>query len=152
MSSILCGEKHSSKSPPQDHTAYPSLQEAINPHIESFNAVFEEEGLLDHGLEDIGPRYFLDGSDTQELQSRNVLRLQIKKVYLSTSMLSANNKFSTKNREIMPAECRERHCTYRGKLMAKLEYQINNQDPVEFYRDLGQLPIMVKVRMLVPSL
>ena len=60
-------------------------------------------------------------------------------------MLPASNKFSTRNREILPAECRERHVTYRGKLSARLEYRINNGDSKEVIRELGQLPIMLLV-------
>ena len=60
-------------------------------------------------------------------------------------MLPASNKFRTRNREILPAECRERHVTYRGKMGARFEYTINNGDPKEFVRDIGQLPLMLKV-------
>ena len=31
-------------------------------------------------------------------------------------------------------------------MSARLEYRINNGDPKEFIRKLGQLPIMLKVR------
>lgn len=128
------------RNPPTDHTAYPLLQLAVDPHIESFNAIFLDDGhkgLIDHGLDEIGTKTYLDGE-------KNRLTLRCKRVTLQKSMVPPSNKFA-KNREILPAECRERHVTYRGKLMATFEYRINSGDLVEFDRELGQLPIMVKV-------
>ena len=38
------------RNPPTDHSAYPLLQTAINPHIESFDALFKPNGLISlHG-------------------------------------------------------------------------------------------------------
>lgn len=134
--------------PPTDHTAYPALQAAVNPHIESFNAILQDGGLLAHALDDIGTREYLDVENPSDGETPNRLRLRIKEIFVSRSTLSANNKYSAKNRDIFPAECRERHCTYRGKLMATLEYQVNDGDIRQFHRDLGQLPLMVKVTLL----
>ncbi|KAH8905399.1 beta and beta-prime subunits of DNA dependent RNA-polymerase [Coniochaeta sp. PMI_546] len=127
------------RNPPTDHTAYPALQEAVDPHIQSFNALFPDggrKGLIDHGLAEIGTKTYLD-------PEKNRLTVRCKNVMLQKSQVPPSNKFA-KNREILPAECRERHSTYRGKLMATFEYRINSGDPVEFVRELGQLPIMVK--------
>jgi len=131
------------KEPPSDHTAYPALQAAVSPHIESFNAVLEKNGLLVQGLLDIGTKTFLDNASPP-----NSLEVRIKEVFVEKSVLPANNKFNTRNREILPAECRERHVTYRGKMSMKCEYRINNGDAKEFVRELGQLPIMLKVVFL----
>lgn len=128
------------RNPPTDHTAYPALQAAVDPHIQSFDALFPDggrKGLIDHGLAEIGTKTYLD-------PEKNRLTVRCKNVMLQKSQVPPSNKFA-KNREILPAECRERHSTYRGKLMATFEYRINNGDPVEFVRELGQLPIMVKV-------
>lgn len=128
------------RNPPTDHTAYPALQAAVDPHIQSFDALFPNggrKGLIDHGLAEIGTKTYLD-------PEKNRLTVRCKNVMLQKSQVPPSNKFA-KNREILPAECRERHSTYRGKLMATFEYRINNGDPVEFVRELGQLPIMVKV-------
>lgn len=134
------------RNPPNDHSAYPSLKKAVLPHIESFNALFGPTGLIAQGLRDIGTKTFLDGDDGSPSSSRNKLHIKIKQVYLEKSQLPVNNKFSTKNRCILPAECRERHCTYRGKMSAKFQYQINDEAPVEFIRELGQAPLMLMVR------
>lgn len=134
------------RNPPTDHSAYPLLQAAVNPHIESFNALFPSDGrrgLLSHGLADIGTKTFFD-SPAGSVGPRNKLTVRYKSVSLQKSLLPPSNKFA-KNREIYPAECRERHATYRGKLTATLEYRINNGEPFEFVRELGNMPIMVKV-------
>jgi DNA-directed RNA polymerase I subunit RPA2 len=133
------------RNPPKDHTAYPALQEAIAPHIESFNALFEKDGLVAQGLLDIGAKTYLDGDERAGPAGKNKLTIRIKEVLLEKSVLPASNKFSTRNREVLPAECRERHVTYRGKMMARMEFRINNGDPKEFIRDIGQLPLMLKV-------
>ncbi|TVY52820.1 DNA-directed RNA polymerase I subunit RPA2 [Lachnellula cervina] len=131
------------RNPPKDHTAYPALTAAIAPHIESFNALLEKDGLIAQGLLDIGTRTYLDGDERAGPAGKNTLTIKIKEVFVEKSVLPASNKFSTKNREIMPAECRERHVTYRGKISARLEYRVNNGDPKEFVRDLGQIPLML---------
>lgn len=134
------------RNPPTDRSAYPLLQIAVNPHIESFNALFPSDGrpgLIAHGLADIGTKTFLDGTDGIPAAERNKLSIRIKGVTLQKSLVPQSNKFA-KTREIFPAECRERHATYRGKLTATFEYRINNGDPKEFIREIGQMPIMIK--------
>lgn len=133
------------RNPPTDHTAYPALKAAIAPHIESFNALLEKDGLIAQGLLDIGTKTYLDGDERMGPTGKNKLAVKIKEVFVEKSVLPASNKFSTKNREILPSECRERHVTYRGKMTARLEYRVNNGDPKECLRDLGQLPLMLMV-------
>ena len=144
------------KHPPNDCTPYPNLAEAITPHIDSFNALLDGSGLLQAALEDIGTKTFLDGSpETSEQRTsrfhesrprakRNQLHVRLREVYLEKAVLPPTNKFSTKNREIFPAECRERHASYRGKLRAKLAFKINQGEWHESVRELGHLPLMVR--------
>ncbi|PHH69222.1 hypothetical protein CDD80_6935 [Ophiocordyceps camponoti-rufipedis] len=132
--------------PPTDHTAYPALQAAVDPHIRSFNHLFPSDGspgLMALGLADIGSKTLFDGDRHVELGARNKLTIRYKSVTLQKPMLPAVNN-SARNREILPSECRERNVTYRGRLTATFEYSINDDDPVEFSRELGQLPIMIK--------
>ncbi|KAK8049039.1 hypothetical protein PG994_010769 [Apiospora phragmitis] len=89
--------------PPTDRSAYPLLQIAVDPHIESFDAIFEEGGLLDNGLADIDTRTFLDGDDRSPLASRNRLSIKYMGVHVQKSQVPPSNKFA-KNREIFPAE------------------------------------------------
>ncbi|KID70329.1 DNA-directed RNA polymerase I subunit RPA2 [Metarhizium brunneum] len=134
------------QNPPKDHSAYPALQLAVNPHIESFNRIFGNDGkkgLLDYGLTDIGTKTFLDGDERSGPEGKNRLRIRIKGVSLQKPQVPPTNKMA-RNREILPAECRERHVSYRGRLSATFEYSINGGEPIEFVREIGQVPIMIK--------
>lgn len=145
------------RKPPKDHTAYPALVDALHPHVDSFNALWDHRDLLGAALEDIGTKVFLDGQtgssprredgpvDASQIQpKRNRFLVRIRKILLEKSVLPPVNKLSTTNREIYPAECRERHATYRGKLRAQVEYKLNDGAWQKEIRELGQLPIMVK--------
>ena len=144
------------KHPPDDHTPYPTLAETIKPHVDSFNALLDGCKLLNAALTDIGTKTFLDGQpETPEQRAerrqagrprtkRNQLHVRIREIYIERAVLPPANKFSTKNRNIYPAECRERHASYKGKLRAKLEFKVNNADWQESIRELGLLPIMVR--------
>ncbi|EMT70076.1 DNA-directed RNA polymerase I subunit RPA2 [Fusarium odoratissimum] len=134
------------RNPPKDHTAYPALQLAVDPHLESFNGLFRDDGkpgLLAHGIADIGARTYLDGDDRASPDGKNRLTIRYKDVFLQKPQVPPSNKMA-RNRQVFPAECRERHVTYRGRLSATLEYRINGGDPVEFTREFGQVPVMIK--------
>lgn len=145
------------KHPPKDHTAYPALADTIKPHVDSFNALFDGQKILELGLKDIGTKTFIDGdieapeakrarqAEGRPAPKRNRLNVRVREIFLEKPALPATNKFTTRNRNIYPSECRERHATYRGKLRAKLEYQVNNGDWMESVRELGQVPIMLRV-------
>jgi DNA-directed RNA polymerase I subunit RPA2 len=135
------------QNPPKDRTAYPALQAAIAPHIQSFNAVFEKGGLLSQALRDIGTKTFFDGDERTGPAGKNRLNVRIKEIIVEKPQLSHQNKVSTRNRKILPAECRERHCTYRGRMYARLEYWVNDGDRTEMIRDIGKLPLMLMVRI-----
>lgn len=152
--------EHLFRHPPKDHTAFPALAEAIRPHVDSFNALFEGPRVLEAGLKDIGIKTFLDGdAETPEQKKarqtegrkaprRNRLNVRVREVFLEKPALPPTNKFTTRNRNIYPSETRERHATYRGKLRAKLEWQVNNGDWMESVRELGQVPIMLRVSLI----
>ena len=148
--------EHLFRNPPGDHTAYPALQAAVDPHINSFNRLFaegdygqrplppNERGLVAHAIEDIGVKTFLDGKNDDEPGSRNTLSIRVKSITLGKPEVALTNRWA-KRREIFPSESRERHATYRGRLTAEYEYRINDGDVRVFSRDLGLAPIMVKV-------
>lgn len=64
--------EESFKKPPKNSSTYPILNEFVTPHIESFNALFDDSGLpkgdgdgtglLSIGLKDIGERVVFDGT------------------------------------------------------------------------------------------
>lgn len=49
------------RNPPKDKSAFPALLAAVQPHIDSFNAVTAEGGLLDLARQDIGVKSVFDG-------------------------------------------------------------------------------------------
>ncbi|MCJ1457860.1 DNA-directed RNA polymerase I subunit RPA2 [Mycoblastus sanguinarius] len=144
------------KNPPKDHTPYPALAETIQPHIHSFNALLDNSRLLEAALKDIGSKTFLDGEnetpsqraqrleDRLPREKRNRFSVRIREIFLEKAVLPSANKISTRNREIYPAECRERHASYRGKLRARVEYKLNGGEWQDTVRDMGQIPIMLK--------
>jgi DNA-directed RNA polymerase I subunit RPA2 len=131
--------------PPKDQSAFPLLQAAIKPHVESFNAIFGETNLIGKSLEDIGIHTVTDGDprDTSRATARNKLQLRVTDVSLQPPQLPDTNKYATR-REIYPSECRERHTSYRGTMKAMLEYRINNGEWLRSTRTFGQVPIMVR--------
>lgn len=136
------------RTPPTDKSAYPALAAAVEPHLDSFNAIFGKGGQLEQGIKDIGTKIFLDGNPyTHDVESgdRSRLYVRIQEVFVDRATLPPTNKHALKNRNILPAECRERHATYRGKLRARIEYRVNNGDWVEQVRELGHVPIMLRV-------
>ena len=140
--------------PPPDPPAYPALKEAFRPHIESFNALFANDEHLVAALQDIGTKTFYEDEETEAERKdreergeatwrRNKLSLRITNIYVGKPELPPTNKF-TVNRNIYPAECRERHATYRGRLKVKLAYRINGGEWREDTRDMGRIPIMLR--------
>ncbi|RVD88701.1 uncharacterized protein DFL_002877 [Arthrobotrys flagrans] len=131
------------RNPPADKSAFPALKEAVRPHVDSWNAVFREGGCLHQAIADIGERTVFDRLDgNAETGYGNKLTVRIANYYLGKSMLSSRDKTAMK-REIYPAECRERHSSYRGQLQLELQYKVNNGDWQKEYRDCGLLPLMV---------
>ena len=143
------------QTPAKDKTPYPALRDAFQPHIGSFNALLDENQLLAKALKDIGAKTFLEGKssdrerrpglprDMEAQHRRRKFHVRIREIFLDKSVLPPQNKFSTVNRDIYPAECRERHVTYRGKLRARVEYRLDNEEWQDTIRDFGQLPIML---------
>ncbi|KAL8958113.1 MAG: hypothetical protein Q9193_004769, partial [Seirophora villosa] len=93
------------RKPPRDRTAYPSLVDAIQPHVQSFNALFGDTQLLAAGIKDIGTKVFLDGRPEGTLQNahhedptplphpRNRLSVRIRGVFLEKAVLPPTNKY-----------------------------------------------------------
>lgn len=53
-----------------------------------------------------------------------------------------------KNQNIYPEECKQRGATYRGKLCIRVGWSINGKLQIAFDKDLGDIPIMIKVRLI----
>lgn len=131
--------------PPKDQSAHPALSAAVRPHLESFNALFEETKILQAGLEDIGTYTVLDTPRyTAGTGPANRLSLRVTDLSLERPTLPPSNKYSVRNREVLPAECRERHVSYRGKLKATLQWRVNGAEWQTLNRDIGQMPILLR--------
>ncbi|KAF2640442.1 beta and beta-prime subunits of DNA dependent RNA-polymerase [Massarina eburnea CBS 473.64] len=139
--------QHLFRNPPKDRSAYPTLAETVHPHIHSFNAIWAHDGQLVEAIRDIGTKVFLDGdpyAPPQDAAPRNQLHVRVQELFFEKAVLPPSNKHVVTNRTILPAECRERHATYRGKLNARIQYRVNNGDWQDLVRDLGYVPIMLQ--------
>ncbi len=66
------------KEPPKDKFPYPLLQEAVAPHIGSFNALMDgpDGGLLNLAVKDIGSKSVFDSKDVDRLGNKFSSMLQ----------------------------------------------------------------------------
>lgn len=133
--------------PPKDKSAYPLLQEAVQPHIGSFNALTEgpDGGLLNQAVKDIGEKVVFDGKSTGSDYLGNKLSLSVEQVSI-TKPMSNDGVTSAAERKVFPAEARQRLSSYRGKLMLKLKWSVNDGNDEVFteVRDCGGLPVMLQ--------
>lgn len=130
------------QNPPKDKSAYPLLEEAVAPHVGSFNALTAgpDGGLLNLAVKDIGTKTIFDSKDTTRLG--NKLQIRVEAVQIARPAVPATDKISL-NRKTMPYEARERMITYKGKLMLKFVWSVNGGEEVSEMREAGQVPIMV---------
>lgn len=57
------------------------------------------------------------------------------------------NDMHSRSSYVYPAECRERHTTYAGKLTVNVEWKIDGQVQGSVSKVIGKVPIMVKVNI-----
>lgn len=135
--------------PPKDKSAYPVLQEAVQPHIGSFNALTEGTGggLLNQAVKDIGEKVIFDGKirdDNESTYLGNKLSLSVEQVSI-TKPMSNDGVISAVERKVFPTEARQRLSSYRGKLMLKLNWSVNDgEQTFTEIRDCGGLPVMLQ--------
>ncbi|KAE9404839.1 DNA-directed RNA polymerase I polypeptide 2 [Gymnopus androsaceus JB14] len=141
------------KFPPKQGSSYKILNEFVAPHIESFNALFDDsglpsgdgkgKGLLSLGLDDMGERVIFDGTGQTAGTWGNRMRIWIESVSISRPMVPDKNKY-VKDRKVFPAEARERLASYRGKMSIKLCWTDPQGQRQDVTRDCGLVPIMVR--------
>ncbi|PFH49259.1 hypothetical protein AMATHDRAFT_76288 [Amanita thiersii Skay4041] len=139
------------RNPPQDNPTYQILNEFVAPHIESFNALFDDSGLPDGdgdgrgllalGLKDIGERVAFDGNGSDGWGNR--MRIWIDQVTIARPMVPDKDK-TAKERRVFPSEARERLTSYRGRMTIKLCWTDPAGQRHEIPKDCGLLPIMVR--------
>ncbi|KAI9303075.1 hypothetical protein BJ944DRAFT_166080 [Cunninghamella echinulata] len=140
------------REPPSTEYGVPILQEAVKPHIESFNSLTEfngeQEGLLDYAMKDIGVQTIFDYTSDRHESSKgealgNKMTYWVEQPTILPPMVNERD-VTTLNRKTYPTECRERLTTYRGRLQVKLCWRINDGPMQSDVRDLGLIPIMVR--------
>ncbi|CAR25340.1 DNA-directed RNA polymerase I core subunit RPA135 [Lachancea thermotolerans CBS 6340] len=134
--------------PPKDKSAFPLLEEAVQPHIGSFNALTEgpDGGLLNQAVKDIGGKVVFDGTKSDENPNYlgNKLTLSVEQVSISKPV-SNDGVSSAVERKVFPSESRQRLSSYRGKLLLKLRWAINDgEESFTEIRDCGGLPVMLQ--------
>lgn len=50
-----------------------------------------------------------------------------------------------KEQRIFPSECRQKAATYKGRLSVEVRWFLNGKEQQSFIRDMGEIPIMLKV-------
>jgi DNA-directed RNA polymerase I subunit RPA2 len=90
--------EHTFRHPPKDGSTYNILNEFVAPHIESFNALFDDSGLpagdgdgkgiLSLAVKDIGERVVFDGNGSESGNSGwgNRMRSELMLIALSNNM------------------------------------------------------------------
>lgn len=130
------------QNPPKDKSAFPLLQEAVKPHIGSFNALTEGpgNGILNIAVKDIGSKTVFDSNDPD--RTGNKLRIRVDSVQLSKPAVPTSDKLSV-DRKTWPSEARERMVSYRGRLRLKVAWSVNDEPEITEVRDAGLVPIMI---------
>ncbi|KAF7332568.1 DNA-directed RNA polymerase subunit beta [Mycena kentingensis (nom. inval.)] len=138
--------EESFRNPPTEGSTYDILNEFVEPHIESFNNLFDDgdrRGLISLGVESIGERVVFDGSGKDTGGWGNRMRLWIESVAIGRPMVPDKDKHS-KTRKVFPSEARERLTSYRGRMTIKLCWTDPQGQKHEVPKDCGLVPIMVR--------
>ena len=130
--------------PAQDYSVNPpstsmfeGVHELLRPHIDSFNAIFDEpESLLSVCIANLDRREIVDVNG-------NKITFGIEEVSVARPTAPDRDGLRA-NAPILPSECRERGISYRGNMTATISYQVNDGPLMRERRSLGLLPIMVK--------
>lgn len=137
MPSFRTRERQEEAYAPQ-RSNYPRLTALSRPHIESFNSIFAfgPSSLLELAVSDVGSVVVFS-------QGRK-LELWVEGVSVGSPTLGDSAR-GTSSREIFPAECRERQTTYRARIQATLCFRLDGGQVTREARNLGHMPIMVRV-------
>ncbi|RDB20093.1 putative DNA-directed RNA polymerase I subunit RPA2 [Hypsizygus marmoreus] len=144
--------EHAFRNPPKDGSTYSILNEFVAPHIESFNALFDDSGLpagdgdgrglISLALKDIDERVVFD-SPPSESGWGNRMRIWIEQITIARPMVPDRDKDALERR-VFPSEARERLTSYRGRMNIKLCWTDTQGQTQEMLKDCGLVPIMVR--------
>lgn len=94
--------EHSFKYPSASEALYPALQEAVQPHIDSFNAI-TRDNLLEIAVRDIGKKTIFDHKGNENGGRGNKLTFWLEDLQLSRPTLTSRERTSL-NRRLYPVE------------------------------------------------
>lgn len=114
------------------------MQRLGEPHVRSFN-YFINKGLSQI-VDDLIPVEFVLNDQRIKLTVTNY-SLSNPQVPLGT--------IAVKSTFVFPTECRQRGATYKGKLYVDVDWFIDDVRQQPFQKDLGDIPIMVKVKHIL---
>jgi DNA-directed RNA polymerase I subunit RPA2 len=97
--------EHSFKHPSTSKAEYPALQESVQPHIDSFNAI-TAENLLEIAIRDVGKKTVFDHKSDANGGLGNKLTFWLEDIQLSRPALTSRERTSL-NRRLYPAEVRK---------------------------------------------
>ncbi|KAI0030520.1 beta and beta-prime subunits of DNA dependent RNA-polymerase [Vararia minispora EC-137] len=152
------------KRPVDKGSTIPILNSFVAPHVESFNALFDDSGLpsgdtdghglLSLGVKDINEKVVFDGKLSTNNGLGNRMTYWIEQVSIARPMVPERDRQASERR-VFPTEARERLTSYRGRMTVKLCYRLNElgQPTRSITKDCGLVPIMVRsVRCNLKSL
>ncbi|KAG6828654.1 hypothetical protein H0H92_007123 [Tricholoma furcatifolium] len=146
------------RNPPKDGSTYGILNEFVAPHIESFNALFDDnylpagdgdgKGLLTLAIRDIGERVIFDGTGSQNpdgtLGWGNKMRIWIESVSIARPQVPERHQSEYKEPRVYPSEARERLTSYRGRMNMKICWTDPAGATQSTVKDCGLVPVMVR--------
>lgn len=91
---------------------------------------------MNKAIEDLIPVEFMFNSDR--------ITLSISSASLNSCLVPMGT-VGVNNPRVYPTECRQRAATYKGKFIATVNWSMNGSQQVSFEKDMGEIPIMVKV-------
>ncbi|EKM79946.1 hypothetical protein AGABI1DRAFT_119994 [Agaricus bisporus var. burnettii JB137-S8] len=140
------------RNPPKEGSVHAVLNEFVAPHIESFNALFDDSGLplgdgdgrglISLAIKDIGERVVFDGISHGTDLRGNRIRIWIEQATVAKPQVP--ERAQVIERRIFPSEARERLTSYRGRMTLKICWTDAHGQKNETIKDCGLLPIMVR--------
>ncbi|KAJ3223931.1 hypothetical protein HK099_000527 [Clydaea vesicula] len=137
--------------PSNTETHFPKLASLSQPHIQSFNNIFDSKSnLLNESLSLIKKNKYLVNSDGTSIHCKvNLLfsflitcAVWFEKIFIGKPIIEGVK--SAKVVPLYPSECRERGISYKSKLSAKFCWKVNDGPIQVEQKALGYVPILVK--------
>uniref|UniRef100_A0A224XGY9 DNA-directed RNA polymerase subunit beta n=1 Tax=Panstrongylus lignarius TaxID=156445 RepID=A0A224XGY9_9HEMI len=122
------------KGPPTEQNEF--LQSLGTPHLESFNYLLEEG--LDHIVKYIVPVEFVHDDHRIKLSFSEICLLP---------PLVPSNMVGARTQELWPTECRQRRISYSGRIIVKINWEIDGKPQIPLQKEVGCIPVMLKSKV-----